>query len=378
MRSKKRLLYAVIAGLNAVSLAAALVLTIAGSSIERTQSYNRAAQKWDPDGESTQISCFFSDDANFNTDGVYSLRAAITNALRDTAARPDGSIPEVPDAYSTQIGTEYITADSLGRSEAELTAVAGEFFLFRDFKLLNGAYFSDRDLMQDGAVIERTLAYNLYGSSNVAGQNIYISGVQFYIAAVIDDPTDKYQKRTIGRQPRVYISYKGAEQLPSVQYSSSGGGYYGDYGGAPAGLRKVSCYECIMYDPVENFAYNTVNKYFKETYKGKYKAVNNTKRFSSSAMVKRYKNRSDYAVRRDTVTFPYWENASRIAEFRLAPLYFMRRLCLVIPLLTSVWLLWVLFCLARKGGRSLVSAVSDRYTRAVYSHRQKKANINND
>ena len=376
MRVKKRLLYAVIAGLNAVSLTAALALTIAGSSIARTQSYNRAAQKWDRDGESSQISCYFSDDAGFTTDGVYALRAHLNKTLQDAVSRPDGKTPEIPDAYSTPIGSDLITGDNTGKGEAELTAVGGEFFLFRDFRLLSGAYFSDRDLMQDGAVIERSLAWTLYGSANVAGQNIYIGGVQFYIAAVIDDPTEKYQKRTINELPRVYVSYKGAEQLPSVRYSSQEQGYGGYTGGdAPAQLRKVSCYECIMYDPVENFAYSTVNKYLKDMYKGKYKAVNNTKRFTSSAMVKAYKKRSDYAVRRDTITYPYWENASRIAEFKISPLYYIRRLCFVIPALTSVWLLWVLFRLAKKGGKALISTISDKYTKAAYSRRQKKDNI---
>ena len=376
MRVKKRLLYAVIAGLNAVSLTAALALTIAGSSIARTQSYNRAAQKWDRDGESSQISCYFSDDAGFTTDGVYALRAHLNKTLQDAVSRPDGKTPEIPDAYSTPIGSDLITSDNTGQGEAELTAVGGEFFLFRDFRLLSGAYFSDRDLMQDGAVIERSLAWTLYGSANVAGQNIYIGGVQFYIAAVIDDPTDKYQKRTINELPRVYVSYKGAEQLPSVRYSSQEQGYGGYTGSdAPAQLRKVSCYECIMYDPVENFAYSTVNKYLKDMCKGKYKAVNNTKRFTSSAMVKAYKKRSDYAVRKDTITYPYWENASRIAEFKISPLYYIRRICFVIPALTSVWLLWVLFRLAKKGGKTLISTISDKYTKAAYSRRQKKDNI---
>jgi len=376
MRVKKRLLYAVIAVLNAVSLTAALALTIAGSSIARTQSYNRAARKWDRDGESSQISCYFSDDAGFTTDGVYALRAHLNKTLQDAVSRPDGKTPEIPDAYSTPIGSDLITGDNTGKGEAELTAVGGEFFLFRDFRLLSGAYFSDRDLMQDGAVIERSLAWTLYGSANVAGQNIYIGGVQFYIAAVIDDPTDKYQKRTINELPRVYVSYKGAEQLPSVRYSSQEQGYGGYTGGdAPAQLRKVSCYECIMYDPVENFAYSTVNKYLKDMYKGKYKAVNNTKRFTSSAMVKAYKKRSDYAVRKDTITYPYWENASRIAEFKISPLYYIRRLCFVIPALTSVWLLWVLFRLAKKGGKAFISTISDKYTKAAYSRRQKKDNI---
>ncbi|MDO4864245.1 MAG: ABC transporter permease [Ruminococcus sp.] len=381
MKLKRPLLYAVIAGANALSLAAALVLTLAGGSIARSQGYNSAAQRWDPHGESTQISCFFSDDAGYTTDGMNALRAALKNELSAIVTDPSGNIPKIPDAYSTPIGTGYVTSDSTGKGEAALTAVGGDFFLFRDFKLLSGAYFSDDDIMQDGAVIERSLAWTLYGSANVAGQLMYIDGVQYYISGVIDDPTDKYQKRTADETPRVYISYKGAESLPQVRYSA-GGGYYGEGMGSGTDtankLTKITCYECITYDPVENFGINTVKKQLEGMYDGKLTIVNNTERFSPSVMRKAYRRRADLAVRKDTVVYPYWENASRIAEFKLSPIYFWRTVCFVLPTITAIWLIWLALRFAKKRGRSLISALIERYRKAVYSRRQKKANINTD
>ena len=378
MKLKKPLLYAVIAGANALSLTAALALSLAGGAIARSQSYNRSAHKWDRDDGSTQVSAFFSDDAGFTTDGVYALRAEMQSKLSSAVNDPSGKLPETPDAYSTPIGTGYVTADSIKNAEADITAVGGDFFLFRDFKRLSGAYFTEDDLMQDGAVIERSLAWKLYGSPNVAGQLIYIDDAQFYIAAVIDDPTDKYQKRTASENPQVYVSYDGAASLPQVQYSSAGGSYGGYDGGmaAPPKLTKVSCYECIMYDPVENFAYSTVNKFLKNAYAGKYKAVNNTERFKPSKMAKAYKKRADLAIRSDTIVFPYWENASRIAEFKLAPIYFWRTAGFVLPIITAVWLIWQGSRLIKRNGLRLISALAEAYKKAVYRRRQKKANIN--
>lgn len=379
MKVKKPLLYAVIAGVNAVSLTAALALTLAGGAIARSQTYNGAAQRWDRDGGSTQISCFFSDDAGFNTDGMYALRAKLNSELTAAASGPNGKVPEIADAYSTPIGSAYVTCDSTGKGEADLTAVGGDFFLFRDFRLLSGAYFSDDDIMQDGAVIERSLAFTLYGSSNVAGQLIYIDGVQFYISGVIDDPTDKYQKRTADESPRVYVSYKGAESLPQVMYSASGsGGFYGDGTGSQPKLTKITCYECMTCDPVENFGYGTIEKHFGDTYKGKLVLVNNTERFKPSVMAKAYRHRSDLAVRKETVVLPYWENASRIAEFKLAPIYFWRTVCFIIPLITAIWLVWAGARFAKKGGLSLISALIEKKKKTAYSRRQKKANINNE
>ena len=376
MKLKKPLLYAVIAGVNALSLTAVLALTLTGGAIARSQSYNRSAEKWDRDGKSTQISCFFSEDAGFTTDSVYALRAEMQSKLSSAINDPNGKLPETPDAYSTPIGTGYVTADSIKNAEADITAVGGDFFLFRDFKRLSGAYFGEDDLMQDGAVIERSLAWKLYGSPNVAGQQIYIDGTQFYIAAVIDDPTDKYEKLTADENPRVYVSYDGAASLPQVQYSAENRGYGTDGGSeAPAKLAKITCYECIMYDPVENFAYNTVNKYLKNMYNGRYSAVNNTERFKPSRMAKAYKKRPLLAVRRDTLVYPYWENASRIAEFKLAPMYFWRTVCFVLPIITAIWLIWQGSRLVKRNGLKLISAVIEAYKKAVYRRRQKKANI---
>ena len=319
------------------------------------------------------MSCFFSEDAGFNTDGMYALRSKLQTELTAAVTAPDGRIPKTADAYSTPIGSGYVTCDSTGRGEADITAVGGDFFLFRDFKLLSGAYFSDRDVMQDGAVIERSLAYSLYSSSNVAGQLIYINDVQFYIAAVIDDPSDKYEKRTIDENPRVYVSYKGAESLPQVQYAADS---IGMNEGAQPKLTKITCYECIMADPVENFTYNTVKKHFKESFgDGNYAVVNNTERFKPSKMAKAYRKRADLAIRKDTLVYPYWENASRIAEFKLAPIYFWRTVCFVLPLITAVRLIWTGARLLKKSGRKLVSAVAEAYKKALYRRRQKKANI---
>lgn len=373
MKLKKPLLCAVIAGANALSLVTALALTLAGSHLANSQGYNRTAQKWDHDGESTQVSCFFPDDSSFTTDNMNALRVKIRNELTAIASDNHGNVPEVPDAYSTPIGSAYVTCDSLGKGDADITAVGGEFFLFRDFKLLSGAYFSDDDIMQDGAVIERSLAWSLYGSSNIAGQLIYIDGVQFYISGVIDDPTDKYEKRTADETPRVYVSYKGAESLPQVQYS---GNMYGDYGmSSQTKLSKVTCYECIVYDPVENFAYSTITKYFKDLNFSNINIVNNTERFSPWTMAKAYKNRSDLAIRKDTVVFPYWENASRIAEFKLSPIYFWRTACFVLPLITAIWLICLAFRFIKKKGRSGVSALIEKYKKTAYDRKQKKANI---
>ena len=372
MKPKSKAILIAAAGLNAVSLAGALVLTIAGHSIAGSLSYNNSALRWDRSGRSSQVSCFLSDDSGFDTDDVNGLRADLSSALKNISGDGEGSM-HFTDAYSTPAGTAQIKSDINGKSDAVLTAVGGDFFYFRNFQLLSGAYFSDKDLMQDGAVIDRSLAWALYGSENVAGQNIYINDVKFYIAGVIDDPKSEYEKKTAGSTPRAYISYDGAQQLngsanaASPDYDSTMGN------DAPVHTAdKINCYECIASEPVDNFTYNTLKKYFKSSYSGKFTIVNNTKRFQPAVRAKAYKNLPELAVKKDTVICPYWENASRIADFKLSNIYHRRRIYLVIPAISAVCLLIAAAKAAKKYGLKLISAVNDKITKILYNRRKEK------
>ena len=274
----KKLIYTALVVLNALSLTGMLTLTVIGSSSAKSQSYNNTAERWDSDGGYSQISCFFSDDAGFTTDNVGGVKANALTSLKNISIVPEENQELFSEAYSISAGQVTIKSDTTnGRSEAELTAVGGDFFLFHNFDLLDGSYFTDDDLMQDGAVIDKNLAWALYGSENVSGMNIYINGIKFYIAGVIDGPHTKQEKKTIGEMPRAYISYDGAGLIDNISSSVSSktavsdNNFIGDSGNsfipADTELKKISCYECIMLNPVENYAYNTINDYFKDSYK---------------------------------------------------------------------------------------------------------------
>lgn len=367
MKNKK---IAVIACANAVSLIGTLVLTIIGSSLAKSQSYNYTAQKWDGTGGCSQISCFFAEDAGVTVDNIGGAKASMLTALQNIAVQQEENQKLIPEAYSTSAGNAVIRSDTTsGRSNAELIAAGGDFFLFRNFNFIDGSYFSDRDIMQDGAVIDRNLAWSLYGSDRVSGKNIYIDGVKFYIAGVIDTPQTKYEKKTAGENPIAYISYDGANLLnrkDSADSWTDGGFMQSD-----TGLKKITCYECIMPDPVENYACNTVDGYFK-SYEGKYAIVSNSERFKPSVRAKAHKNLADYAVISNSVIYPYWENASRIVEFKLTSIYFYRRLTYIIPVLTLLYLLFILWKTAGWARRKAADWTGDRITRIIYNHNEKQ------
>lgn len=352
----KKVLITALTVANVLSIGTGLILTAAGSSLARSQSSNYAAQRWDSEGGHTQLSCFFTADAGFTTDSVPYVKHNLTDKLKNISIIPEEGQKFIPCAYSTDAGQMSIRCDRTGRSEAMVTAVGGDFFLFRDFKLLDGAFFSDDDLMQDGAVIDRNLAWELYGSEDIAGMNIYINGVKFYISGVIQTPSTKQEKKTAGDYSRAYISYEGLNLI--------NGGMY-DYVETESN-KTVTCFECIIPDPVENFAYNALNEYFSAGYSYSSALVNNTERFEPSKLAKKYKNLSDYAISEKPIVYPYWENASRITEFRLSGIYYFRRLTYIIPILTLLLLIVLGWRAGGRLRRKVTSKIGDSVTKVLY------------
>ncbi|MDE5765177.1 MAG: ABC transporter permease [Ruminococcus sp.] len=356
----RKLICSAVAGVNIISVAVWVILTAYGNSIAESQSYNYSADRWDDSGGSAQISCFFTEDSGFNTDISGGVRADILSQLKNISIVPEEGKELIPEAYSTPAGKMTVRCDTTGRSEAEVTAVGGDFFLFRGFTLLDGSYFNSDDIMQDGAVIDRNLAWSLYGSYDVAGMNIYINGTKFYIAGVIDNPQTKEEKQTAGEFPKAYVSYDGINLIQGTESAQESGR-----------IKKITVYECIAPNPVENFAYNAVSEYLK-SYEGKVSVISNSERFKPSVRAKTFRKLSDYAVADKPVVYPYWENASRIAEFKLSGIYFYRRLTYVIPVLTVLWLLFLLYRLIEKTRRKLTDKTADAVTRVIYNHNQKK------
>ena len=212
MKKRFRPVHIVIAAVNAAAVAGVLILTAVGNSAARSQRYNYAYENWKNGSkdEYSQISCFFSDDAGFDKNEIRGVNAKLMGKLSEAAVNPNGRQKLVPEAYSASLGKATIMGETGKHSETEVTAVGGDFFLFRSFDLVSGAFFSDDDLMQDGAVIDRQLAWNIYGTDNIAGKAIYINNVKLYVSGVIEAPRTDPEERCVGNTPRAYISYYAA------------------------------------------------------------------------------------------------------------------------------------------------------------------------
>lgn len=364
MKLKIKIRYIILASVNSASLISAAVMTAVGSSMAKSQEYNYTASEWGgKKGNYAQMSCFFSESAGFSVDSLNSVRSVMLSELQTVAVVPEEGKTLVPDAYSAPLGNCQVSSDINRNTSAEITAVGGDFFYFRDFELLDGSFFTMDDLMQDGAVIDRNLAWSLYGSENIAGMAMYINGIKFYIAGVIELPDTKPEKQCAGKEMRAYISYDMADEVLGEIGDSSFSGENMPPDKASGNFTEITCYECILPNPVDSFAKNTIEKIFGQQYSGKVDIVSNSDRFDSGKLAKTYKKLSSSVVQDNGVIYPYWENASRIVEYKLTRLYHGRKLVLVIPLLTLLWIVFRLICLWRRKKPKLKRYLSRRLDR---------------
>ncbi|MDE6834861.1 MAG: ABC transporter permease [Ruminococcus sp.] len=351
---KRNIKYIIVLILNLAIITAICILSVVGHSMAVSQKYNYTADIW-KNGSSesfAQTSVFLSDDSGFTTDSINAVRAELVKELQNVSIETDGKNLPYAEAYSTPAGTYTIRGDLTGKSDAILTAVGGDFFMFRNFKLVSGSFFGEGDLMHDGAVIDRNLAWELYGSYDVAGMYLYIDGVKFYISGVIENPESEPEKNCIGKLPRIYVSYDGVAEILKLSGNNENSTVVSEK------FNKITCYETVFPNPVENFAYNSVKKQFSENYKDKYSIVKNSTRFKASVRSKAFRKISDYAVIKNNINYPYWENASRIVEFKLTFIYFSRKILIIVPALTAIWLVILAVMFLKRKKPAVLRAVS--------------------
>ena len=334
--------------LNAAAIVGIIVTSVIGSASANALQYNFTADKWK--GESSQdfsqLSCFFNADSGFDTSRIRSVKGQFLSELKDVAYDTEDRDRLLIDAYSAIIGDSKVTCDIARRSNAQITAVGGNFFYFHDLKLVSGSYFTEKDTMQDGAVIDRSLAWALYGSDDIAGKNIYIDGVKCYIAGVVQDPENKAEKKCAGKVPKAYVTYETADRM--MEYSSKA---------ESTKFSTITDYECVLPEPVENFGINAVKKVFSATYGENVSIVENTKRFAPKKRAKAFKKLSESVIRNDGIRLPYWENASRMYEFRASVCYGIRRYLFIIPILTFLWLVFKLILAYNNNKKQIKSRI---------------------
>lgn len=299
-----------------------LVLLIVINHMIAGQDSQQMAKRWSEKDNVAQVSCFFSVDAEITKDDILMFEHNIDSALTDASVLPESENPGArmwADAYSAD-GRISLSSDRATVS-ADAIGIGGDFFLFHPLKLVSGAYFSGNDLMQDYCVIDEDAAWQLFGSSDVAGMMVYISGVPHIVTGVVERPAGRLAETAGLEGTLIYVSLGTLEDL---------GTSYG-----------INHYEIVMPDPVTSFAYNHVKEHLAPDDKT-VEVVENSGRFSLLSRLKLIGQFGTRSMNGKGIIYPYWENMARGYEDILTVLTLLQILFLLYPTVLAVifFIIW--------------------------------------
>ena len=245
-------------------------------------------------------------------------------------------------ALETTTGKVAVSTD-LGKGEARVIAVGGDFFQFHPIWLTSGNYISQSDFMQDRVLLDEELAWLLFGGTELTGMQLKINGVPFVVAGVIQREQDVFSRRAYTDGMGLFMSFDAYRQLNE------------DAG--------IDCYEFVMGEPVKGFALNLTREKFPI---GRGEILQNTGRFTFSRLWKILEAYGTRSMQTRGIIYPYWENACRSAEDECALFMLLGFLFAVYPLvLVTVALVHLFKSGKEKLTEEILPDVSDRVEEAV-------------
>lgn len=308
-KKKRRVLWITAGVLTLLSL----VFLLLASLLSGRLSSQQAAQRWQ--GESdlrfSQVSCFLPVDEKLQPKQILAFREEVHKALHAASVDVEYSGQLQVDAWSTH-GKVHVSTD-LGSGEASVIAVGGDFFQFHPVWLLSGSYISESDFMKDRVLLDKDLAWLLFGGTELAGMELKINGLPFIVAGVIEREQDRFSRLAYQDGMGLYMSYEAYSQMVD------------DAG--------IDCYELVMGEPIHGFALNVVKSKFPI---GRGEILQNTDRFRFSRLFKILLAFGTRSMQTRGIVYPYWENACRSAEDHCAMYMFLGFFFALFPAVLSV------------------------------------------
>jgi hypothetical protein len=208
-----------------------------------------------------------------------------------------------------------------GRTERDgatlrVSVIGGEYFMIRQADLLCGSYLHPGGENAGYVFLDERAAWKLFGATNVVGMPLTLGDGEYIVCGVGAVPSGTAYDDAYGEMPRAYILFDSP---------------------AAASVREISVYEAVLPNPVDGFALDVFEKNF--TSGGEYTVVENSKRFTISALWEYITHMDTLGVRTSSVTYPWWENVAQVAQYRWASLLIAEIVLLSLAvLLCLVWI----------------------------------------
>lgn len=307
--SVKQIVFSLI---TVLSLAIFLVLTIWSDHLVGSLTDQQAAMRWDDEGKSAQVSCFLSDGVTLDEGMVINFEKQLEQQLKEVLSSEEYSEENgrrlIVDAYSSQ-GQIAITSEK-GSLEAAAVGVGGDFFYFHPLTLVSGRYLSGDDLMKDYIMLDEEAAWQLFGSSDIAGQSVMIGGIPHYVSGVVKRQDGRFARKAGLDKTVVYLSN---ESLAA----------YGKGG-------NINTYEVLAPNPVKHFVYTAVKEKLGIAEEDM-EVVENSSRYSLESLIPVILDFGTRSMQNSAIKFPYWENIGRGAEDVKALALLFQGIFLLVP-----------------------------------------------
>lgn len=315
--SVKQIVFSLI---TVMSLVCFLVITVwVNHKIENLVD-QQAAKRWDEEGGSAQVSCFFAEHVKVDESVIRGFEEKLEQSLMEVLSEEEKNSENGKrlfiDAYSS-LGTVEVVSEK-GKLETTAVGIGGDFFMFHPLELVSGGYFSGNDLMKDSIVLDEDAAWQLFGSSDIDGMSVTIGNVPHYVAGVIRRQEGRFAEGAGLDKTVVYVS---SETL--MDYGQSEG---------------ISVYEVTAPNPVKGFVYNCIKEKF-GVEESNMMVVENSSRYLPEALIPVILDYGTRSMQNYAVKFPYWENIARGWEDVMALVLVFQAVLLLIPaVITGIFL----------------------------------------
>ncbi|MBE5860767.1 MAG: ABC transporter permease [Butyrivibrio sp.] len=331
----------------------ALILIIMGINVYKgllldTLYDQSAGKRWSSDETRYgQVSIFFSEESGISQDKIteyeYNLnKGLIADGYQEAdASKADGTA--LWDDCFSAMGSITVSKDR--RSvDAVAIGIGGNFFDFHPMTLVSGNYIPGNTVMKDYVIVDEELAWQLFGSNDIIGQQITLNGVPHYISGVVKRDSGKYVKAAGLNFPTIYCSFESLAtygqvdasvlatngNLGSMSVSSSSDDE--DENGSTdvnTDAKGIICMEIVMPNPVDNYAKNfLIDKLGLNTNLAE--VVDNSARFDNLKLLDILGKFYLRSMQLKPVIYPYWENNARVFENIMAVLLLIQIVCAII------------------------------------------------
>lgn len=258
--------------------------------------YLKTGSRWSADGSPFAVVAVNTEDsAGFDFDQLYAYEMSMNSALNEASVATDNTHRAW--TWNASFETVQSISGPKDTASATTTVCAGDFFVFHNMKFISGSGFLNDTSNPMGVVLDKNLAWKIFGAIDVVGMTLYIGDEEYTVSGVCE-PYGKTGVRgyTYGESPRLYMSYPGF---------------------AKVGSGNFTCYEAAMPNPVRSFAKNIFDSVV---------SVNGNTADETEATARfTLKNRFDnmkklkYSwISSNRISYPYWENEARVYDYRCA------------------------------------------------------------